>query len=77
MMKTKTAKPPRCRICNGPTHIWDRRTGERVCIDCTFVRPVNIRPPTPAQPVARAAQVVTSKKMTNPAQLARHPERSS
>jgi hypothetical protein len=35
----KTARRTRCTRCKGPTYIWDRFTGERVCIDCTFVRP--------------------------------------
>ncbi|HEY1378565.1 MAG TPA: hypothetical protein VGF55_17325 [Gemmataceae bacterium] len=33
-----TGRPP-CPTCNAPTYLWDRATGERVCVNCTTFRP--------------------------------------
>jgi hypothetical protein len=43
-----TATPAhRCPECTGKTYLWDRRTGERVCPDCTRIAPVSYGlPPT-------------------------------
>ncbi len=57
---TATAIKYPCPTCGGPTYLWDRATGERVCIDCTGFRPADSSGNRP-RPAGTAVAVRTNR----------------
>jgi hypothetical protein len=55
-----------CPDCNGPTYLWDRATGERVCANCTRFAPAGPGPnpdlPGPAAALSLPVRPPTARR---------------